>query len=162
MKTKTAAIAIALLSLALGGCLGDDAGPIVVSGDWARTSPASAQNGAVYMTITSDVDDSLVAASVDPSVAATAEVHETVMSDSGADESMTDDTMAGMGAMTMQEVESIPLPSGEPVVLEPGGYHIMLLDLVDPLTAGDIVEVTLTFGSGEQLTIPVTVRDEAR
>lgn len=165
MRSRIALLAASLLALGLGACLGDDAGPIVVSGDWLRTSPASAENGAAYMTITSDVDDSLVGASVDPSVASTAEVHETVLAeadpDAMSDDSMEDEAMEGMGAMTMQEVESIDLPAGEPVVLEPGGYHIMLLGLTEPLESGGVVDMTLTFASGAELVVPVQVRDEA-
>jgi hypothetical protein len=47
------------------------------------------------------------------------------------------------------------------VALEPGGYHIMLLDLVAPLEAGTTLEVTLTFEeSGEQV-VTADVRDAA-
>ena len=81
---------------------------------------------------------------------------------------MADDTMAddmgddmsgdmGDGAMTMQEVESIPLPAGETVKLEPGGYHIMLLDLAEPLEEGMEFELTLTFEQAGELTVTVTV-----
>ena len=51
----------------------------------------------------------------------------------------------GMGGMTMREVARIPLPAGEAVTLEPGGYHVMLLELAAPLTAGQTFPVTLTF-----------------
>ena len=47
--------------------------------------------------------------------------------------------------MTMRPVESIELPAGKTVKLEPGGYHIMLLDLVKPLEVGEKIELTLTF-----------------
>lgn len=170
MRSKLLFASAGLLALTLTACLGDDAGPIAVTDAWARTSPASAENGAAYMTITSDVDDTLIGASADSSIAAAIEVHETVMAehtddsmsdDSMSDEGMTDDTMAGMGAMSMQEVESIALPAGEPVSLEPGGYHIMLLGLAEPLEAGSTFDVTLRFGSGDEVVVTVEVRDEA-
>ncbi len=160
MRSKIALLMVAVLATGLGGCLGDDAGPIVVSGDWLRTSPASAENGAAYMIITSDVDDALTGASVDPSVASAAEVHETIAVESG-DDATDDDSMEGMEAMTMQQVESIDLPAGEPVALEPGGYHIMLLGLTEPLESGALVEITLSFASGTELVVPVAVRDDA-
>ena len=70
-----------------------------------------------------------------------------------------DDDMDGGGAMTMQQVESIPLPAGETVRLEPGGYHIMLLELVEPLEEGQTFDLTLEFESSATQTVTVTVQD---
>ncbi len=46
--------------------------------------------------------------------------------------------------MEMRAVDSLALPAGKIVELKPGGYHVMLIDLVKPLGAGDKVPVTLT------------------
>ena len=73
----------------------------------------------------------------------------------------TETTMAGMGAMTMQPIESLELPAGETMVLEPGGYHIMLIELVAPLESGETIEVTLTFENAGERTITVPVQDDA-
>lgn len=163
-----------------------EAGPgIEISGAWARTSPSSAEAGAVYLEITNDgdVDDALVGASVDTSVAGRAEVHETVAvepgatdggaMDDGADDGMddspddgmddspdgADDDMNGGGMMEMRPVDRIEVPAGETVALEPGGYHIMLLELAAPLEAGTTLEVTLTFEEGGEQVVTADVRD---
>ena len=47
--------------------------------------------------------------------------------------------------MRMRRVAGLPLPAGKPVVLEPGGYHLMLMKLPGPLEAGKRVPLTLTF-----------------
>ena len=65
----------------------------------------------------------------------------------------------GGGMMQMQEVESIEIPAGETVVLEPGGFHIMLLDLKRELTPGETVEVTLTFETAGEQTVTAEVRE---
>jgi len=120
--------------------------------------------GAAYVTITSPVDDKLIAAKVEANVAATVEVHETVMADTPSDTTMmagTDTTMNGGGEMTMRPVEFIELPAGVAVELKPGGYHIMLLDLVKPLEVGSTIKLTLVFESAGEITIDVPVRDEA-
>jgi copper(I)-binding protein len=87
------------------------------------------------------------------------------MGDDEMDEGMSDDGdesgMEGMGAMTMQEVEAIELGAGDTVNLEPGGYHIMLLDLVEPLEVGDTFDVTLDFETADDLVVTVEVRDSA-
>ena len=148
---------------------------IEIIGAWARTSPRSAEAGAVYLEITNDgdVDDALVGASVDTTVAGKAEVHETVAVEPGAtdddmddpaDDAMDDPANDDMddgatGMMEMRPVDRVEIPAGETVALEPGGYHIMLLELAAPLEAGTTVEVTLTFEeSGEQV-VTADVRD---
>ncbi len=53
--------------------------------------------------------------------------------------------------MTMVEVDEIEVPAGETVMLKPGGYHIMLMELAEPLEAGTTIELTLEFHeSGSQ------------
>lgn len=194
-----AALATVTLTAACGGDDGDAdaeteraAPSLSIDGVWARTSPKMATAGAVYLTITNDgdADDALVSAAVDPSVAATTEVHETVVAGSG-DSAMTESTpgdsamtattmgdttampgdttmggtdstaMPGEQMMTMQPIDRLPVPAGDTVVLEPGGYHIMLLDLAAPLEVGSTVEVTLSFEVSGQRVVTATVGDAA-
>jgi copper(I)-binding protein len=165
----------------LTGCGQTDDG-MDTSGAWARTSPMSATAGAVYMDITSGDDDRLVAAAVPSNVAAAVEIHETVMVDavgdgesvddadgsmeeseeSTHDGSMDDDSAGGDGAMTMRELENgLELPAGETVTLAPGGLHFMLVELADPLQAGETFDLTLEFESGVTEVVSVEVRDDA-
>jgi copper(I)-binding protein len=194
-RTAKGLALVAASALVFASCGGDDdssadtATPmgeaIAVSGAWARTSPMSVTVGAVYMDITASSDDELVGASVDASIAATVEIHETVAAEmeaggspmpgeEGEDSSedmmdgdmsggMTEDTMAGgmSGEMMMRPVSSVALPAGETVMLMPGGYHIMLLDLVAPLEVGQTFDVTLTFANAGTKVVTVEVRDEA-
>ena len=152
------------------GVVSDEDG-LTIANPWARTSPMDTTYGAVYVELTSADGDALVSAGVPADIAATVEIHETVP----ADESSSDTTMgmgggtdtsdttgpAGMGQMTMQPVDSVDLPAGETVALEPGGFHIMLIDLVAPLETGQEIEVTLTFENAGERTITVPVRDDA-
>ena len=125
---------LVVLVAAVSGCGGDDDG-VTVEGAWARTSPAMTTAGAVYMQITASEADRLVGASVPASVAAVTEIHKTVMA--GGDMGGETTTTGGMGGeMTMQPVEALDLPAGETVSLQPGGYHIMLLDLAELLETG--------------------------
>ena len=147
-----------------------------IDGAWARTSPAMTTAGAVYMEITNDgdADDALVDVAVDASVAARAELHETAVAEDDAtegDDDMGSDAGNGMGGdddngpmggmMTMQEVDEIPVPAGETAVLEPGGYHVMLLELAAPLEVGSTIEVTLTFETAGDVVVEAEVRDTA-
>ena len=155
---------LAIAPLALAACGGDD--PITIEGQWARTSPSMASMGAAYMDITSSEGDQLVGVSVPASIAARAEIHEMVPADMemdhSMDESMDDGEMAmDMGAMVMQQIMSLDLPAGERVNLEPGGYHVMLIDLAEPLAEGGTFNLTLDFAEAEDITIEVVVRTEA-
>ncbi len=185
--------AVGLLALAAASCGDDDstspattpaAATVSITGQWARTSPADAANGAAYLTITSPVDDKLVGAKVAASVAGKVEIHETVMADSmGSDTTMagamgSDTTMGstttmaggmgsettmpgGMGEMTMRPVEFIELTAGAADEMKPGGYHIMLFDLVKPLAAGDTIQLTLVLEKAGEIVVDVPVLDEA-
>jgi copper(I)-binding protein len=51
------------------------------------------------------------------------------------------------------------IPAGESITLEPGGWHIMFMDVVEPLTPGDEVEITLTFSDGETFTFTAVAKE---
>lgn len=92
---------------------------------WVRgTVPAQKSTGA-FAILTSSEDAKLVG--VKSPIAKTVEVHESM-------------TMGGMAHM--QAVDSLPLPAGKAVKLEPGGYHVMLMGLAKPAKAGDKVPLT--------------------
>ena len=74
------------------------------------------------------------------------------------EEEGTDTTMAGDSMMTMREVTSVPVPAGGTVKFEPGGYHVMLIQLASPLKEGQTFEATLTFAKAGKVTVTVTVR----
>ena len=63
--------------------------------------------------------------------------------------------------MTMQQVDSVDIPAGGSVAFEPGGLHVMLLDLPDPLEIGETFDLTLTTADGVEIIVPVEVRTEA-
>ena len=151
---------LVVLAMVIAGCGGDGEG-VDVDGAWARPSPRMASAGAVYMDLTSADGDRLIGAAVDASVAGTVEIHETAMADMGGEGDMGGDDGEMGGAMTMREVGEIALPAGETVPLEPGGYHVMLLDLPQPLEMGQTFDVVLQFETAGEVTIEVEVRDEA-
>ncbi len=143
---------LAVMGLFAGGCGGGD--DVSIDGEWARNSPKRADRGAVYMNIESADGDRLLSASVDSSIAASVEVHETVPVEGETNED-------GMAMMQMQEVAAIELPAGETVVLEPGGLHIMLIDITQPLEIGQKFDLTLDLETGGEMVLVVEVIEEA-
>jgi copper(I)-binding protein len=65
-------------------------------------------------------------------------------------------------AMVMRELEGgLVLGAGETVTLQPGGYHLMMLGLVEPLTVGSTFDIQLVFENAGERTVTVEVRDSA-
>jgi copper(I)-binding protein len=154
---------------------------VTVKDVWARPVEdlTAKDTSAIYMVITAGAEgDSLVKASVPSDVAGTVELHETVAADEGASmegDSMEGDSMEstttamsgdmgtettmGGGMMSMQPVEAIEVPANGSVALEPGGFHIMLLDVKKVLAVGDTIEVTLTFEKAGEVQTTAEVRE---
>ncbi len=64
--------------------------------------------------------------------------------------------------MQMREVAGgIPLPAGAEVSFQPGGYHVMLLELPRQLKGGEQFPLTLRFEKAGELTVEVPVRHMA-
>jgi copper(I)-binding protein len=155
-EVKRLIVLAAAFALLAAGCGGDDG--VSVDDPWARNSPRMANAGAIYMDLESGDGDRLIGAAVDASIAGKVEIHETAMVEG----EMGEESEEGMGgAMMMQEVGEIALPAGETVKLEPGGYHIMLLDISTPLELGETFDVTLTFENAGEQVVEVEVREEA-
>ncbi len=117
----------------------------IVDDAWVRaTVPGQPSTGA-FMHITSSTDSKLV--EVRSPVAKTVQIHES---------KMTNDVMS------MQPVASVALPAGKSVAIEPEGYHVMLIDLVNQVKAGDQVPLTLIVEDSKGVKESIEVKAEAR
>lgn len=137
MKSRVK-VGLALFSLLLAACGSDGTMPAISD---ARIGQPTGPNAALYFTATGyGVDDELV--SVETHIAPSTELHETVMEDGG--------------TMSMQALPAIPLPASGDLILEPGGFHVMLID-VDPLEVGSTVKLMLTWEKAGAQTIEAEV-----
>lgn len=59
--------------------------------------------------------------------------------------------------MRMRAVPAIGIPVGAKVALKPGSFHVMLLDLKQPLAAGGKIPLTLTFAHAGKVDVTVNV-----
>lgn len=120
-------------------------GQVTVDKAWSRATPGGAKVAAGYLTIVNGADapDKLVSAST--TVAGKTEIHQM--------------TMTG-GKMEMRQMtDGLPIPAKGTLVLEPMGYHLMLIDLKAPLEKGSTFTGTLTFEHAG--TVDVTFNVEA-
>lgn len=115
---------------------------------WSRALPPVAPTGAAYMVIENrgNTADTLKGASTP--IAGYTELHEHVHQDD---------------LMKMQRVDNVIIAPGEQVEFAPGGYHVMLFELKEPLVAGNSYPMTLTFEHAGEIAVEVQVsKDEAR
>ncbi|BBK43130.1 hypothetical protein STVA_31500 [Allostella vacuolata] len=117
-------------------------GAIEVAEPWARPSPGGSKMSAAYLTLHNKgaAADQLLSASAP--VAESVELH-TVVKDGD--------------VMRMRPVAEIEVAPGSTTVLQPGGFHIMLIGLKAPLKQGDRFPLELTFAKAGQRQVEVTV-----
>lgn len=127
-----------------GHTVAQNLGELLAAEAWARETPPGAKNGAAYLTIVNGMHNGDTLLSVSASFAESASVHRTVEEN---------------GVMRMEAVEDgLPIPSGSTLKLEPNGLHIMLMGLQEPLKAGDLKLLTLTFRQAGEKKVPIFVR----
>ncbi|MFN9450391.1 MAG: copper chaperone PCu(A)C [Rubrivivax sp.] len=118
----------------------------VVKDAWVRGTVAQQKGTGMFAQITSAQGGRLLSAS--SPVAGVVEIHEMAM----------EGNVMRMRALS----NGLELPAGKAVDLKPGGYHVMLLDLKQPLKPGDTVPVSMVIagkdGKTETLELKVPVR----
>lgn len=128
-----------------GKAASGSAADVQVADAMCRPTPNGRHTTGCYLTLTAPADDRLTA--VSSPVAARVQVHESRMESN---------------MMMMRELpDGLPLPAGQPVELKPGGNHLMLLGVAEPLKAGDSVPLTLTFASAPPVEITAAVGQPA-
>lgn len=118
-------------------------GSLEIGHPWTRATPKGATVGAGYLKITNkgNVADRLTAASF--AGAPRVEIHEMAMEG---------------GTMKMRELKGgLEIKPGATVELKPGGYHIMFMNLPQPLEKGKRIKGTLTFEKAGPVDVEFTV-----
>jgi periplasmic copper chaperone A len=108
----------------------------------ARPTPPGATSGSAYFTLENVGRQSERLVRVASPAARTVELHSMKMDGN---------------VMRMRAVAGVDVPPGKKVQLGSGGYHVMLIDLVRPLTAGDTIPLTLTFDKAGSIDVSVRV-----
>ena len=142
-------LAPALILLA-GPLMAQDPHVIGIEEHWVAEPPPGVDVAAAYGVITChcDMTDRLVAVAVGG--AATSELHATTSGDDG--------------VVAMRRLDGgIAIDPGAPLVLEPGGRHIMIMGLEERPMAGDRIPVTLVFekAGAVEVVFPVLARPAA-
>lgn len=118
-------------------------GAITVEHPWTRATPPTAKVGGGFMAIVNagDAPDRLLA--VEAEIAARAELHVSTLEN---------------GVMQMRPLpDGIALPPGSTVLLEPGGLHVMFMELTAPLVEGQSFPAVLVFEQAGRVAVEFSV-----
>lgn len=157
MRTHTRAAVAAASALALAltaACATDDTDTDTAADTGTETATVTFDDGwakatdtemsGVFGSIRNPGDTELRLNGVDSDLDGSTELHEMVP--------------GGSGMMMQEREEGFVIPAGGELVLEPGGNHIMLMDLGEPITTGQQITLTLEFAGTEQ-DVTVSARD---
>ena len=148
-KASPAAFFAVFGVLAFGlACAQTDTANVDVKDAWVRSTVPGQMGTGAFMKITAKTGMKLVG--VSSPVAGLGEVHEMKMD---------------KDIMRMRAVPALDLPAGKTIELKPGGYHVMLMDLKQPLLKDSKVPLTLTFkdakGIQSKMELALTVTNVA-
>ncbi|HTP48519.1 MAG TPA: copper chaperone PCu(A)C [Casimicrobiaceae bacterium] len=119
-------------------------GGLRITAPVARATPPGAKTGAIYLTIDNGSNDIERLLRVSSPIAGGVAMHQMAFED---------------GLMKMRAIPSIEINPGGRLELKPDGYHLMLIDLKQPLKVGEKFPLMLTFERGGTIRVVVTVEE---
>ena len=125
--------------------LGKHAGGLVIGDAWVRQPNPATKMASAFLTIENRTPAPVSLVSVSSPAAKTVEMHETTVQN---------------GVMSMRRVHGIPIPPQRSAKLEPGGLHLMLIGVEQPLKPGDRVDLVLQFDHGESHMVHAVVKQD--
>ena len=159
-RVRAAVVTAAFVAVAssMAGCSSESATATSPDDESASTSSAeltmvdpwvkAADTGmtAAFGTLVNDGDADVTVVSATSDVTPDMELHETVA--------------GGDGAMAMQpKTGGFVVPAGESHVLEPGGDHLMIMDLTRPVVPGEDVTITLDLDDDTTMDVVATAKE---
>jgi len=120
------------------------AGELAVANAWSRSTPPVAKVGVVYFTLRNDTKKSDRLLKLSTPVATKVEVHRSEVLD---------------GIARMREVAVLHVEAGQTLEFQPGGLHVMLMGLKQPLVAGTAFDLELLFEVAGPRKVRVDVRN---
>ncbi|MFN3338673.1 MAG: copper chaperone PCu(A)C [Dietzia sp.] len=158
-RAAFAAATALTLALTMAACASDDSpeatgtpdqttsaettGVVILDDGWAKATGTDMSG--VFGTIRNPGDDDVHLTGVSGELGGRTELHETVP--------------GGSGMMMQEKEDGFLVPAGGELILAPGGDHIMLMELDEPITTGQQITLTLAFSDGAEQAVTVSARD---
>jgi copper(I)-binding protein len=138
-------LALAVATLVLAACGGS--GVVEITDAWAGSMPPSADAAALYLTIENGTSRAVRIVEVTSPRCGATELHESRLDD--------------QQVMRMRPAteEATTIGRGDTFEMIPGAFHVMCLDINDPLDVGDRFDVTVDFDDGTQVAGEVVVEN---
>lgn len=131
----------ALLGVTFAALAGEPASKVRIEQAWARATPPGVPVGAAYAVIRNGgAADRLTA--VESTVSERVEIHQTSHQDD---------------RMQMRPMATLDIPASGQVAFEPGGLHLMLVALKQPLSEDAPLSMTFVFEKAGRVTVQVPV-----
>ena len=132
-----------MVSVMSGAMARADASEVLVENAWSRASIGTARPGVAYMKIVNGGDEPVTLTGVRSGIATMSHVH------------MTSTNAEGISSMA--PAHDIEIPPRKAFVLEPGGFHVMLMGLKTAMREGESHDLTLLFADGDPVTVEVPI-----
>ena len=123
------------------------AGAVAIEGAWIRAQEDQGAMSAAYFTLCNGGTQAVSVTGIAASVAGMVEAHETITDPSG--------------RKMMRPLEGLTIAPGERVILQPGGSHLMLMDLTAPIAAGDSATITIRLSDGSSVSAEAVAKSPA-
>ncbi len=144
MKNSMSVLFVLLFSLFSGALMAATAADsIVVVDPYVRAVPPGQTISAAFMQLKNTSDQKHAIVNAKSTIAKVVELHTHTHEN---------------GMMKMRQVEKMEIPANGETILQPGGLHIMLIDLHDALKLDQKVALTLEFEDGSTKDIEAPVR----
>lgn len=112
-----------------------------------KTTPPGITNSAAYFTLVNNGEKAITLIDVASDGAKLVEMHEHIKHN---------------GTFKMQKMQPLTIPANSKANFEPGGNHIMFIDVTKPIKNGDKIDITLSFDDGTQKTITTVAKKHHR
>ena len=139
MKKLSVLLAGLMISV---GALAASADMVTVQEPYVRLAPPNAPATAAFMVLKNGGDKDVKVMKADNPASKLTELH-THINDNG--------------VMKMRPVPAIEIKAKGETKLQPGGLHVMLINLKAPMKEGDVVQITLTFDDGSSKNVDAKV-----
>jgi len=117
-------------------------GTLTIVHPWTRPAPANMSMGVAYLSITNHGKDAETLSAASTPVAESVQFHQTSIVD---------------GVARMRPLAEVVIAPGATVNIEPGGIHLMLLNLKSAIETGKTVPLTLEFRRAGKITVQLEV-----
>jgi len=135
---------LALAALSLAACGSQAAPDMVVKDAWARSTVAGQKSTAVYLTIGNGGGYDRING----------------VSSQAGDASLHSSSTEG-GVARMRPIDALEIGSNATVELEPGGTHVMIMNVSKPLAEGGTLPLDLTFERSGKTRVDAAIRSGA-